>query len=67
MGNPPEFTRDLGDMRLSGIIGREGPGMGSGKGGKWGVKGEPDLVFGVGKGLKPLGPAKRMETGNLGR
>ena len=28
---------------------------------------EPDLVLGEGKGLKPWGPAERMETGNLGR
>ena len=32
-----------------------------------GWKGEPDLVSGEGKGLKPRGPAERMETGNLGR
>jgi hypothetical protein len=30
-----------------------------------GWKGKPDLVLGEGKGLKTLGPAKRMETGNL--
>jgi hypothetical protein len=29
--------------------------------------GEPDLVLGEGKGLKPWGPAERMETRNLGR
>jgi hypothetical protein len=27
--------------------------------------GESDLILGEGKGLKPLGPAERMETGNL--
>jgi hypothetical protein len=27
--------------------------------------GGPDLVLGEGKGLKPWGPAERMETGNL--
>jgi hypothetical protein len=32
-----------------------------------GERGEPDLVLGEGKGLKPWGPAERMETGNLGR
>ena len=31
------------------------------------VVGEPDLVFGEGKRLKPQGPAERMETGNLRR
>ena len=28
---------------------------------------KPDLVLGEGKGLKPWGPAERIETGNLGR
>jgi hypothetical protein len=28
-------------------------------------EGEPDVVLGEGKGVKPLGPAERMETGNL--
>jgi hypothetical protein len=32
-----------------------------------GERREPDLVLGEGKGLKPWGPAERMETGNLGR
>jgi hypothetical protein len=30
-------------------------------------EGEPDLALGEGKGLKPWGPAERMETGNLGK
>jgi hypothetical protein len=29
------------------------------------MTGEPDLVFGEGKGLKPCRPAERMKTGNL--
>ena len=29
--------------------------------------GEPDVVFGEGKGLNPCGPAERMETSNLGK
>ena len=58
-------------------LGREKKAITSGKGrgtweGKWtgggGVgRGEPDLLLGEGKGLKPQGPAERMETGNLGR
>jgi hypothetical protein len=32
----------------------------------WG-RGEPDLVLGEGKGLKPWGTAERIETGNLRR
>ena len=28
-------------------------------------RGEPDLVLGEGKGLKPRGQAERMETSNL--
>jgi hypothetical protein len=36
---------------------------------KEGVRGigEPDLVLAEGKGLKPLGPAERMKTGNFRR
>jgi hypothetical protein len=30
-------------------------------------RGEPDLVLSEVKGLKPRGPAERMETGNLRR
>ena len=30
----------------------------------WGRR-EPDVLLGEGKGLKPRGPAERMETGNL--
>jgi hypothetical protein len=30
-----------------------------------GVRGDPDLVLGEGKGLKLQGTAERMETGNL--
>jgi hypothetical protein len=30
-------------------------------------RGEPDLLLGEGKVLKPFGPAERIETGNLGR
>jgi hypothetical protein len=30
-----------------------------------GRRGEPDLVLGEGKELKPRGPAERMETSNL--
>ena len=34
----------------------------------WGVEeGDHDVVLGGVKGLKPRGPAERMETGNLGR
>ena len=33
----------------------------------WVGRGEPDLVLGEGKGLKPLGPAEIMETGHLCR
>jgi hypothetical protein len=29
-------------------------------------EGDPDLVLDEGKGLKPQGPAARIETGNLG-
>jgi hypothetical protein len=46
---------------------REGPGRVSEGGEGVGVRGEPDLLLGEGKGLKPLGPAERMETGNLRR
>jgi hypothetical protein len=30
-------------------------------------RGEPDVVLGEGKGVKPQGPAERIETGKLGR
>ena len=47
---------------------RKGPGRESGQG-RAGVAGrrEPDLVLSEGKGMKPWGPAERMETGNIGR
>jgi hypothetical protein len=32
-----------------------------------GIRGEPDLVFGEGKRLKPTVSAERIETGHLGR
>jgi hypothetical protein len=32
---------------------------------EWWIRGEPDLVLGEGKGLKPQGPTERIETGNL--
>ena len=31
------------------------------------MRGKPDLLLGEGKGLKPWGPTKRMETGNIRR
>jgi hypothetical protein len=35
--------------------------------GAWRGRGDPDLVLGEGKELKPQGPEERMETGNLWR
>jgi hypothetical protein len=34
---------------------------------RMGERMEPDLLLGERKGLKPRGPAERMETGNLRR
>jgi hypothetical protein len=48
----------------SGGVGR---GLGRKVGRGWWGRDEPDLVLGEGKGLKPRGPAERMETGNLRR
>ena len=55
-------------------LGREKKAITSGEGWKdlggkvnWGGGREPDLVLGEGKGLKPQGPAEKMETGNLRR
>jgi hypothetical protein len=49
----------------SGGGGMEGPGRESGQGGGRGI-GECDLVLGERKGLRPRGPAERIEIGNLG-
>jgi hypothetical protein len=47
-------------------VGREGLERECGLGGrKVGGRGEPDMILGEGKGLKPCRPAKRMETGNF--
>jgi hypothetical protein len=58
LGEREESNHELG--------GREGFGRERG----WGLgtvvgEGEPDLVLGERKELKPQGPAERMETGNL--
>jgi hypothetical protein len=45
-------------------VGREGPGRESGLGSGGRGRGEPDLILGEGKGLKPCRPAERMEIGN---
>jgi hypothetical protein len=51
------ITSGEGGTDLGGKVDREGVcGVG---------RGEPDLVLGEGKGLKPGRPAERMETGNL--
>ena len=46
---------------------KEEPGRESRQGGGSGGRGEPDLVFGEGKGMKSRGPEERMETDNPGR
>jgi hypothetical protein len=43
-------------------LGGKVDGLGASRGGRV----EPDLVLSEEKGLKPWGPAERMETGNLG-
>ena len=50
----------------SGVV-KEEPGRESRQGGGSGGRGEPDLVFGEGKGMKSRGPEERMETDNLRR
>ena len=56
------------------LLGREKKVSTRWKGGTWegkwmrmGERMEPDLLLGERKGLKPRGPAERMETGNLRR
>jgi hypothetical protein len=55
-----------GERRKQSQIGREG-GTWEGKFMGVGGRGNPDRVLGEGKGLKPWGPAERVEKGNLKR